>query len=225
MSRSPQAGSSSGHAVERSVEGWRRAIPACSPRLPSGAPTGRIAGCSPAPRWIALPELVGAQRARLDRKHRRRRDRRLALVLTRDALEPGAGTVMALIGAAPRRSPPARRWRCCAARTSAPAGSNGRSSRCSLWLCCSPAGLDISAARASTTPPVLALVAAAAQLLVERAPSRPRRWRASPSANLLILTPFALAGFVRSALLHLRYMPSPRSPRRLRHARKSLVSS
>ncbi|WP_204270343.1 hypothetical protein, partial [Klebsiella aerogenes] len=40
------------------------------------------------------------------------------------------------------------------------------------------------AATASTTPPVLALVAAAAQLLVERAPSRPRRWWASPSANL-----------------------------------------
>lgn len=52
----------------------------------------------------------------------------------------------------------------------------------------------------STTPPVLALVAAAAQLLVERVPARPRRWWASPSAHLLVLTPFALAGFATIGL-------------------------
>jgi hypothetical protein len=48
----------------------------------------------------------------------------------------------------------------------------------------------------SWTPLVLAAVAVAAQLLVERAPSRPRRWWASPSAHLLLLTPFALAGLL-----------------------------
>ncbi|UYY58804.1 hypothetical protein [Sphingomonas sp. S2-65] len=52
----------------------------------------------------------------------------------------------------------------------------------------------------SSTPMVLALVAVAAQLLVERAPSRPRRWWASPSAHLLVLTPFALAGWVAIGL-------------------------
>jgi hypothetical protein len=48
----------------------------------------------------------------------------------------------------------------------------------------------------SATPMVLAMVAVAAQALVERAPSRPRRWWASPSAHLLLLTPFALAEWV-----------------------------
>jgi hypothetical protein len=52
----------------------------------------------------------------------------------------------------------------------------------------------------TTTPLVLALVAVAAQLLVERAPSRHRRWWASPSAHLLLLTPFALAGVVQFGL-------------------------
>ncbi len=52
----------------------------------------------------------------------------------------------------------------------------------------------------SLTPLVLALVALAAQLLVERAPSRHRRWWASPSAHLLLLTPFALAGLVQFGL-------------------------
>ena len=52
----------------------------------------------------------------------------------------------------------------------------------------------------STTPLVLALVALAAQLLVERAPSRHRRWWASPSAHLLLLTPFALSGIVEFGL-------------------------
>ncbi|MDP5278177.1 hypothetical protein Q9Q95_04515 [Sphingomonas sp. DG1-23] len=52
----------------------------------------------------------------------------------------------------------------------------------------------------TTTPLVLALVALAAQLLIERAPSRHRRWWASPSAHLLLLTPFALAGIVQFGL-------------------------
>lgn len=52
----------------------------------------------------------------------------------------------------------------------------------------------------SWTPLVLALVAVAAQVLVERAPSRPRRWWASPSAHLLLLAPFALAGMLPAGL-------------------------
>lgn len=52
----------------------------------------------------------------------------------------------------------------------------------------------------SWTPLVLALVAVGAQLLVERAPSRHRRWWASPSAHLLLLTPFALAGYIQIGL-------------------------
>ncbi|MET0307528.1 MAG: hypothetical protein ABW023_02375 [Sphingomonas sp.] len=50
------------------------------------------------------------------------------------------------------------------------------------------------------TPLVLALTGVASQLLVERAPSLPRRWWASPSAHLLLLTPFALAGYVEFGL-------------------------
>jgi hypothetical protein len=52
----------------------------------------------------------------------------------------------------------------------------------------------------TATPLLLALVAVAAQSIVERAPSRHRRWWASPSAHLLLLTPFALAGFVQIGL-------------------------
>ena len=52
----------------------------------------------------------------------------------------------------------------------------------------------------SVTPLVLALVAVAAQLLVERVQVRHRRWWASPAAHLLLLTPFALAGFSRFGL-------------------------
>lgn len=52
----------------------------------------------------------------------------------------------------------------------------------------------------SATPMVLALVAVSAQFLVERAPSRPRRWWASPSAHLLVLMPFALAGWMAIGL-------------------------
>jgi hypothetical protein len=52
----------------------------------------------------------------------------------------------------------------------------------------------------TTTPLVLAAVALAAQFLVERSPSRHRRWWASPSAHLLLLTPFALAGLIQFGL-------------------------
>jgi hypothetical protein len=52
----------------------------------------------------------------------------------------------------------------------------------------------------SWTPGVLAIVAVAAQLLVERAPSRHRRWWASPAAHLLVIAPFAVAGFVHVGL-------------------------
>ncbi len=52
----------------------------------------------------------------------------------------------------------------------------------------------------TATPPVLALIGVAAQLLVERAASLPRRWWASPSAHLLLLTPFALAGQIEYGL-------------------------
>lgn len=42
---------------------------------------------------------------------------------------------------------------------------------------------------------VFAAFGLGAQILIERAPSRHRRWWASPSAHLLLLTPFALIGF------------------------------
>src|SRR5690606_8211320 len=45
------------------------------------------------------------------------------------------------------------------------------------------------------TPFVLALVAACAQFLVERSTARARRWWSSPSALLLLLAPFAVAGY------------------------------
>jgi hypothetical protein len=52
----------------------------------------------------------------------------------------------------------------------------------------------------TTTPLVLAAVALAMQFLIERAPSRHRRWWASPSAHLLLLMPFALAGLIQFGL-------------------------
>lgn len=52
----------------------------------------------------------------------------------------------------------------------------------------------------TTTPLVLAAVALAAQFVIERAPSRHRRWWASPSAHLLLLAPFALAGLIQFGL-------------------------
>ncbi|MES2444596.1 MAG: hypothetical protein V4574_17360 [Pseudomonadota bacterium] len=50
------------------------------------------------------------------------------------------------------------------------------------------------------TPVVLAVVAVAAQIVAERVTVRPRRWWSSPSAQLLLLTPFALAGYVTAGL-------------------------
>jgi hypothetical protein len=50
------------------------------------------------------------------------------------------------------------------------------------------------------TPVVLSVVAVAAQVVAERVPVRHRRWWASPSAHLLLLTPFALAGYVTAGL-------------------------
>lgn len=58
------------------------------------------------------------------------------------------------------------------------------------------AGWLAGASADSWTPPVLAAGAVAAQLLVERAPSRHRRWWASPSAHLLLLAPFGIAGLL-----------------------------
>jgi hypothetical protein len=50
------------------------------------------------------------------------------------------------------------------------------------------------------TPVVLALALVAFQLLAERIKARHRRWWASPSAHLLLLTPFALAGYAEAGL-------------------------
>ena len=50
------------------------------------------------------------------------------------------------------------------------------------------------------TPLVLAATGAALQLLVERTGSVHRRWWASPAAHLLLLTPFALAGYAEYGL-------------------------
>jgi hypothetical protein len=47
---------------------------------------------------------------------------------------------------------------------------------------------------------VFAAFALGAQILIERVPSRHRRWWASPSALLLLLAPFALAGFTEYGL-------------------------
>jgi hypothetical protein len=186
----------SGHAVERSVEGL------------AARNTGVLAALTErrtdwADRWvftraarIALPELVGRNVPGWTLSIAGGAIAALALVLT--AMRwPGAGTVMALIGTATL------------ATGAAMAVLRGEDKRASLleWAIFALFALVVLltgwvefAATASTTPPVLALVAAAAQLLVERAPSRPRRWWASPSANLLILTPFALAGFATIGL-------------------------
>lgn len=62
------------------------------------------------------------------------------------------------------------------------------------------AGWGERALSGSLTPIIVALVAVGAQLLVERAPSRHRRWWASPSALLLLFAPFAVGGFVSAGL-------------------------
>lgn len=53
---------------------------------------------------------------------------------------------------------------------------------------------------ASATPAVLALVTIAAQIVAERAPSRPARWWSSPSGLLLLFAPFGFAGQVLAGL-------------------------
>jgi hypothetical protein len=50
------------------------------------------------------------------------------------------------------------------------------------------------------TPVVLGLVAVGCQVLVERVPTRHKRWWSSPAAHLLLLTPFALAGYAVAGL-------------------------
>jgi hypothetical protein len=50
------------------------------------------------------------------------------------------------------------------------------------------------------TPAVLALVAAGCQILVERIRVRQRRWWSSPAAQLVLLTPFALASYAEAGL-------------------------
>lgn len=50
------------------------------------------------------------------------------------------------------------------------------------------------------TPVVLSIAAVGCQILVERVTVRHQRWWSSPSAHLLLLTPFALAGFVTAGL-------------------------
>lgn len=77
----------------------------------------------------------------------------------------------------------------------------------------------------SATPMVLAMVAVAAQFLVERAPSRPRRWGASPSAHLLLLTPFALAGWIGVGLGLAALYAFGTLAGAVEEARESLVSS
>jgi hypothetical protein len=47
---------------------------------------------------------------------------------------------------------------------------------------------------ATATALVLAATGVALQLLIERVPARPRRWWASPSAQLILFAPFALVG-------------------------------
>jgi hypothetical protein len=93
----------------------------------------------------------------------------------------------------------ARRWRRCAARKSARGRVEAgiarivRGGALRQWL--------DGAGRGSTRRDAAGAGADGrrAQFLVERAPSRHRRWWASPSAHLLLLTPFALAGLMASS--------------------------
>jgi hypothetical protein len=61
-------------------------------------------------------------------------------------------------------------------------------------------GGSLRLATGDWTPLVLALAAVGCQILVERAPVKPRRWWASPAAHLLLLTPFALASRAEAGL-------------------------
>lgn len=62
------------------------------------------------------------------------------------------------------------------------------------------AGASERVASGSWTPVVLALVAVGCQVVAERAPVRHRRWWASPAAHLVLLAPFALAGWIEAGL-------------------------
>ncbi len=180
-----------GHAVERSVEGLAQRN------------TGVLAALTErrtewADRWVftraarlALPELVGRNVPGWAVTMAGGLVSLLSLLGVGLGWE-GAGLVGALIGTASL------------ATGSAMAAIRGEEKRAVLleWSIFSLFALTtlliggVEYARLiDTTPPVLALVAVAAQLLVERAPTRRRRWWASPSAHLLLLTPFALAGF------------------------------
>ncbi|MDG2532484.1 hypothetical protein P6144_02400 [Sphingomonas sp. HITSZ_GF] len=185
-----------GHAVERSVEGL------------AARNTGVLAALTErrtdwADRWvftraarIVLPELVGRNVPGWAVSIAGGVVSAAALVLTAMRWE-GAGAVVALIGTATL------------ATGAAMAVLRGEERRAQLleWAIFALFGLIALlmgwaeyAATLSTTPPVLALIAAAAQLLVERVPARPKRWWASPSAHLLVLAPFALAGFATIGL-------------------------
>lgn len=185
-----------GHAVERSVEGL------------AARNTGVLAALTErrtdwADRWvftraarIVLPELVGRNVPGWAVSIAGGVVSAAALILTAMRWE-GAGAVVALLGTATL------------ATGAAMAVLRGEEKRAELleWaifalfaLIAILTGWAEYATALSTTPPVLALVAATAQLLVERVPVRPRRWWASPSAHLLVLTPFALAGFATIGL-------------------------
>lgn len=62
------------------------------------------------------------------------------------------------------------------------------------------AGASLRLSSGDWTPLVLALVAAASQILVERVPAKPRGWWASPAALLLLLAPAAIAGYATAGL-------------------------
>ncbi|NYT39631.1 hypothetical protein HZY97_02590 [Sphingomonas sp. R-74633] len=186
----------SGHAVERSVEGL------------AARNTGVLAALTErrtdwADRWvftraarIVLPELVGRNVPGWVVSIAGGVVSALALVATAMSWF-GTGTVIAVVGTATL------------ATGAAMAVLRGEDKRAGLleWaifalfaLIAILTGWAQFAATGSSTPPVLALVAAAAQLLVERVPARPKRWWASPSAHLLVLAPFAIAGFATIGL-------------------------
>lgn len=185
-----------GHAVERTAEGL------------AARNTGVLAALTErrtdwADRWvftraarIVLPELVGRNVPGWALSIGGGLVSALALVATGMGWE-GAGIVAALLGTATL------------ATGSAMAALRGEEDRAHLleWaIFCLFAFVVLLTGWAEyadfqgTTPPVLALVAVAAQLLVERSPARAKRWWASPSAHLLVLAPFALAGFAQWGL-------------------------
>jgi len=185
-----------GHAVERSVEGL------------AARNTGVLAALTErrtnwADRWvftraarIVLPELVGRNVPGWAVSVGGGVVSALALVSAAMGWL-GAGSVTALVGTATL------------ATGAAMAVLRGEDKRAALleWaifalfaLFALLSGWVEFSATGSATPPVLALVAVAAQLLVERAPGRQKRWWSSPSAHLLVLTPFALSGFVTIGL-------------------------